>query len=598
MRRLIPYFGILLLQLFLTISNGAFSQSFNLEDSQQKFEKAVEDKNNGKAAYHAYEIAKFYWDENSTEKADEYISESISFGRKSDDNTLLYLAYQLYGSILSENGDFNKALSQYQRSLKLARDMNKNEFIKESLIDVGLMNMELGKHKRSVDPLTEALSLSIRDQDLPLQLKCYEWLIEIHKNLGENGKVSEYQNLYDNIISNQQKEKLTERQLMEMEREVDKADKEKKTVKHLLSRQSRDLRRTEDSLLTTKYSLEETEQSLKLAEEVSENQRLQIDLLNSDRQLAEIRIKEQQARLKNAALLRNSIVVATMLAGSLVFVIILSYRRKLAANREIERQNQNIQSSINYAKRIQDAMLHKSQVLGKLLPDSFVLYKPRDVVSGDFYWVSEIKSWYDPDIVITAADCTGHGIPGAFMSMIGINALNGIISQGIAESDQILNALDIEVRTALQQETTGNKDGMDIALCIYRKEKSILEFSGAKNPLVYIQDNELHQIRGDVHSIGGNQPKEGFSFKKHMIPIDQPTTFYLFSDGFQDQFGGENNAKFMSKRFKKLLFEIHEKPMQEQLEILTQTLNDWKGSVKQTDDILVMGIKLDNFLED
>ncbi len=163
----------------------------------------------------------------------------------------------------------------------------------------------------------------------------------------------------------------------------------------------------------------------------------------------------------------------------------------------------SIKSSINYAKRIQEAMLPKHELQKRLLPDSFILLKPRDSVSGDFYWFTEMKSWYNPDVIFTVADCTGHGVPGAFMSLIGINALNGIINKGIAETDQILSELHQEIRTALQQETTGNNDGMDVALCIYRKEKNTLEFSGAKNSLIYIQDNKLFQVKGE-HVVTAN----------------------------------------------------------------------------------------------
>jgi serine phosphatase RsbU (regulator of sigma subunit) len=291
-----------------------------------------------------------------------------------------------------------------------------------------------------------------------------------------------------------------------------------------------------------------------------------------------------------------------MMGGGLVLVLILGYRKKIEANKEIDRQNKKINGSINYAKRIQEAMLHRGDLRESLIPDSFILFKPRDSVSGDFYWISEIKSWYDPDVVIAAVDCTGHGIPGAFMSMIGLNSLNQIIGEGIAETDQILYQLDKTIYSALQQETTGNKDGMDVALCIHRKEKNVLEFSGAKNPLVYIQNNELFQIKGDVHPIGG--PRKSTkksngekSFKKHIVPIDQPTMIYLFSDGYQDQFGGEENMKFMTKRFKNLLLEIHQKPVEEQKEILDQTIVEWMGDQRQTDDILVMGIRLNNDLE-
>jgi len=581
----------------LTWTSYVSGQIIDQDQYEQFIQEAIDDNNYGKASYYSYELGKYYYSENEFDQALDYLSNSESYGKKADDNMLVYLSYQLSGNIYSDIENYSKALNNYQRALKVAGEIGKKELIAETQLNIGISYQLLDRHKRSIDPLKDALSWSIQMEDPEFQLKCYELLIDSHKNLGENNKVVEYQKLHDNIIENHQKAEQTSQQLNALEEEVQKADQEKRKVRSRLTQQSRLLRNTEDSLLATKYSLETTEQSLRLAEEIKESQKLQIELLSKEKELDEIRIKEQNARLKNAAIIRNSIIGGILLAGALVFVLIRGYRKKLEANKEIDRQNKNIQSSINYAKRIQEAMLHKNDVRKELLPESFVLYKPRDVVSGDFYWISEIKSWYDPDVVIVAADCTGHGIPGAFMSMIGMNALNGIITNGIAESNQILKALDSEIRTALQQEATGNKDGMDIALCIYRREKNIVEFSGAKNPLIYIQNGELNQIRGDIHSIGGSRAQNGYEFKKHIVSIDQPTTFYIFSDGYQDQFGEIADTKFMSKRFKRLLLEIHEKPMDEQMDILNSTIEEWKGNIKQTDDILVMGVRLDNELD-
>jgi serine phosphatase RsbU (regulator of sigma subunit) len=214
-------------------------------------------------------------------------------------------------------------------------------------------------------------------------------------------------------------------------------------------------------------------------------------------------------------------------------------------------------------------------------------------VSGDFYWISEIKNEKCNDVAFAAVDCTGHGVPGAFMSMIGIKALNGLINRGVTETDLILDALDLEIRTSLRQEVSGNNDGMDIALCIYRENEKILEYAGAKSPLVYIQDHQLVKVKGDAHSIGGRRKDQGgFTFKKHRISIEKPTVLYLFSDGYKDQFGGNDNSKFLSKKFNRLLLQIHELPMSEQMDILERAIEEWKGQIGQTDDILVMGFKL------
>ncbi|GEM_PF-788603 len=256
----------------------------------------------------------------------------------------------------------------------------------------------------------------------------------------------------------------------------------------------------------------------------------------------------------------------------------------------IEKKNADITASINYAQRIQQTLLPPFNEIKAELSDFFILFRPRDGVSGDFYWFDS----KDDKIIVAAIDCTGHGVPGAIMSMIGIEQLTEIVNvNGITEPDEILNALHYGVRTILRQKETGNRDGMDMALCVIDKEQNQLSFSGAKNPLVYIQKNQLFRIRGDKHPIGGKQVEKLRKFTKHIIDISEPTTIYLFSDGYQDQFGGRNGMKFMSKRFRQLLFEIHLHPPKEQQRILETTLDAWMmHKHKQLDDILVMGVKI------
>ena len=194
---------------------------------------------------------------------------------------------------------------------------------------------------------------------------------------------------------------------------------------------------------------------------------------------------------------------------------------------------------------------------------------------------------------MTAVDCIGHGVPGAFMSMIGNDLLNSIIKEKqIVQADKILTQLHKDIRQTLKQEETQTNNGMEMALVVIDKENQTLEFAGAKNPLIYIQNDKLYKIKGDIMGIGGTQTEIERNFTRHTLDITQPTTFYLFSDGYQDQFGGNKDKKFMTKRFRELLFDIYKKPMGEQKSILESTLQDWMGEEKQVDDILVMGVRL------
>ncbi len=267
-----------------------------------------------------------------------------------------------------------------------------------------------------------------------------------------------------------------------------------------------------------------------------------------------------------------------------------NYEQIESQKKKIETTSRKLHSSINYAKRIQEAMLPDQQSIKQALPESFILFKPRDIVSGDFFWFAE----QDDKQFIAVVDCTGHGVPGALMSMIGNELLNEVINlRNIHEPSQILRELHYGVRQDLKQRDTHNADGMDMVICVIDKKTKELSFAGAKNPLVYIQNGDLHYIKGDRFPIGGKQVGSVRNYTTHKIAFHAPTNFYLYSDGYQDQFGGEKGIKkFMAPRFRNLLHNIHFLPMSEQEEILDTTIKKWMRGSRQIDDILVMGFAL------
>ncbi len=276
-------------------------------------------------------------------------------------------------------------------------------------------------------------------------------------------------------------------------------------------------------------------------------------------------------------------------------------------NDDIEAVNEAINSSIKYAARIQGAMLPNADFIHKHFPDGFIYFHPREMVSGDFYWFSEVKSQRPPTLfrrkdlaeddgsklILAVIDCTGHGVPGAFMSMLGDAFLNQIVNlQKITEPDQILNELHNLVRATLQQETTENNDGMDAAIIVVDKANHSLKFAGAKNPLIYIQDGKPEKINGDLKSIGGIQKEEEHTFTCHELDINTPTTIYIYSDGYQDQFGGDKGRKFMAKKFREFLVEIADQPFTEQSDILYKRFIEWRGNTIQMDDTTILGVKV------
>jgi len=271
---------------------------------------------------------------------------------------------------------------------------------------------------------------------------------------------------------------------------------------------------------------------------------------------------------------------------------------------ELQHKNENILASINYAQQIQQAMLLSEIEIHKALPDSFVFYVPRDIVSGDFYWFYAVENEQKAlqKICIAAVDCTGHGVPGAFMSMAGNAFLNQIVKvQEVYEPHHILNLLHQTVRKSLNQAETDNRDGMDIAFCTIDMEHQVLLFAGANNPLLVVQADEntqevgIAEVSADKQPIGGSWGRinnEVRNYTLHTLPLNNKNThYYIFSDGFQDQFGGELNKKFTKKRLKSLLTGYYAKPFEEQKELITNTFKEWKGEYAQIDDVLVIGFK-------
>ncbi|AFM02627.1 serine phosphatase RsbU, regulator of sigma subunit [Bernardetia litoralis DSM 6794] len=257
----------------------------------------------------------------------------------------------------------------------------------------------------------------------------------------------------------------------------------------------------------------------------------------------------------------------------------------------IQEKNKNITASITYAKRIQDAMLPSDERINSVLENCFVFFKPRDIVSGDFYWISEVEN----KIIIAAVDCTGHGVPGAFVSVIGNNLLSEIIeSQRILSPAKILDTLNENVRRHLNQDQTNNRDGMDMSICVIDKTTKVLTFAGAKNPLLHIHDDKIEIIKGDRFPIGGFDKHGQKPFTEHTIIPKKDSVFYMYSDGFQDQFGGLEKRKYMSRRFHKLLKHISSLPIKQQQNELDQEFEDWKdsGNEHQIDDVLVIGFRI------
>jgi serine phosphatase RsbU (regulator of sigma subunit) len=259
---------------------------------------------------------------------------------------------------------------------------------------------------------------------------------------------------------------------------------------------------------------------------------------------------------------------------------------------ELSKAYMQIKDSINYSKTIQNAMLPDPKMLSSCFPESFIFFKPRDVLSGDFYWFKE----EDTTFYVAAADCTGHGVPGALLSMIGIEKL-GNIALDFKEPEQILSQLNERITNAFSLSTHlgYSDDGMDIALCSINKLEKKLYFSGANRPLWIIRNGQtgIEVVKGTQNAVGGRKRFNTNKFTCHLIYLNQGDTIYLFSDGYADTFGGLKNEKLKIAGFKNLLISIQSQTMSQQKESLTNFIEDWKGFQKQIDDMLIIGIRVD-----
>jgi serine phosphatase RsbU (regulator of sigma subunit)/Tfp pilus assembly protein PilF len=321
----------------------------------------------------------------------------------------------------------------------------------------------------------------------------------------------------------------------------------------------------------------------------SEKQEKQIEILQQKAEISRLNLAHQQEQLK-----KNRIAIWAVAGGAVLILILLivlynRYQLKQRINRELEEKRREIQDSINYAKHIQRAILPRPQdILASL--QCFGLYKPRDTVSGDFYWFARPGG----KVLIAAADCTGHGVPGAFMSMIGIDKLNqAVLEKQLTQPSHILSSINKGIRQSLKQDELGStsRDGMDIALCCFDFEKSVLEFAGANRPLYLVRNGELTEVKPTKAAIGGWTDNES-QFGNTRIDIKAGDTIYIFTDGYPDQLGGEKGKKIMTKKFREILLSIQHLGMEEQEKELDRIFNEWKGAHEQVDDVLVIGIRV------
>jgi len=525
-----------------------------------------------------------------------YIKELEKLSIKEKEVDYQIYAYNSYARYYYWIKNYSRSIKYFDKELKLRINSGKSINIAEAYYNLGSTCYKMGKYSKAKQNFELSLKNTDDKKDKDLILTNYNALVKTYESIVKyksaniylkkyidlkDGYVEEEMGLYKQKYSNEKKVK---------EATIKKLNHTNKTLKI----KKHQLTKTKTILDSTITDLEETKDSVEELEIATIEKNNKIEGLQIKTKLSEMEIKQnkkiisQQKKITFILILGISIVL--LLAIFLLRLFIKKKKMNIQlreSQKEIELKNSHITKSIIYASKIQKALLPTENYFKDNFSDSFVIFKPRDIVSGDFYYIRKINDF----IVFAAVDCTGHGVPGAFMSMLGASFLDNIIrKQAVTSSSQVLNLMRDEVKRALHQ--TGKKgeqkDGMDIALCAYNTKTKELQYSGAHNSLVLIRNNELIEYKADRMPIGIHRKEK--SFTDNSVKIELGDKIYLYSDGFQDQMGGEENKKYKAKRFKQLLLDTSTYNMLEQKNLIEQEFEKWKADYKQIDDIVILGI--------
>jgi serine phosphatase RsbU (regulator of sigma subunit)/tetratricopeptide (TPR) repeat protein len=511
-------------------------------------------------------------------KALELYSRSVALREQPGSEQQLVTSLQRLGDVYLAYEDYNSARQYYQNSLELAHTIGKVSIPSMSVhYSVGKLAEAEGNRPLAIENGLKAYEIATEIGSLDFIAKSSKLLAESYKELGKLAEAYKFMRLHNEskttVLTEQNQRELD---LLEMRNRLDQQELENSALQNEQTLSAERLKAQKrynflavlatTLLLVLSAMLVYALLSLKRSNKVLRRRHKQL--------------KHNQEKAEKQA---NNLQKANKLISSQADALIQT-------KAQLQLQHDDLMSSINYAKSIQELLLPSAEKLNELLPEHFVLYQPRNVVSGDFYWVHQTTDY----LFVVVADCTGHGVPGAILSIIGFEELEKLVKYGeLTDPAAILTALDIGIKKVLKQETEYNNDGMDLALLRVDRAKNELAFAGARLPLVLIKENKVEIFSGKRESLGGEVKREK-SFTTKLHTFTSPCSLYLYSDGFQDQLGGWNNKKFMAPRFRDLLLRTSNLPLQEQKEKIAEELHNWiaVANEQQVDDILVFGIRL------
>jgi serine phosphatase RsbU (regulator of sigma subunit)/tetratricopeptide (TPR) repeat protein len=554
-------------------------------------------------------IGVIYFETENYEQALKYYDLSVKSAENAGNEKELAMSLNNIGNVKYEGNDYNSALSYYGQSINKKTSIDYKAGIAVSLHNIANVYRKTGDYNKALEYYAQSEKFALASGNTDVIYENYGALADLYSKMKDCSNAVRYYKLYAET-----------RHLITRKQGKDQINESSPYYANMLD--------TGDELELLR---DEIRKQRLLAFYESARKQKEIEYLNLLNQLSNQKIKSSESQIKTQRLMIALIAAGLLLVLLFLILLFRQFRQKKKANlllaeqnEEINAQKQEIESqrdllfeqkekielihleltdSIRYAQRIQDAVLSSVKALTDTFPKTFIIYKPLEMVSGDFYW--SVRS--GNSLVFCVADCTGHGVPGAFMSMLGISFLNEIVlTEKITQPDQILNYLRDSIIRALGQKETADRygltrirDGMDISLCAINLETLELQFAGANNPLYIIKpansqwpmaNSQLIELKGDKMPIGYYERMEPFTCKNYqLVPGD---TLYLFSDGYVDQFGGKQGKKFKNQSLKSLLLSLNNLPLNEQRAVIEKTHQEWKGEMNQIDDISMLGVKI------
>lgn len=527
------------------------------------------------------------------------------------------------GLIYKNMQQYDQALAYYNRSLKLKEEIGNKKGVGSSLHNIGMIYKIKGDYEKSLEYYRKALEMRKATNDASGTALTLNNIGSVYESMGEDEKAYPYyvealsirKNLKDNynlcislfsLGSNYCNRKRMDEGIKYIEQSLQKAKEigakdlmkygyEELAAVYAKQKNYEKAFEYQKMLIAVKDSILNSETTQQLSElqtkYETEKKQKEIELLTKDSQI-------QSLQLNKNKLWMTILGVAILLIFALAALFYNRSQLKQKANQLLEHRNmeitlqkKEITDSINYAKRIQESILPPVETWNKLLPDSFIFYRPKDIVSGDFYWIEQKN-----DVVCFAAvDCTGHGVPGALMSVVGFNLLTQAVNEvNLVKPSEILKHLDAGVTKTLRQSEDGKgvKDGMDLSLCSLNKTTLQLEYAGAFNSLYYISNGVFTEIKADKFPIGVNLDGKVDNYTNHAIQLKKGDCVYLYSDGYADQFGGPKGKKFKYNQLKELLLSISSLPVEQQRNAIEEKFDQWKGSLEQIDDVVIIGVRI------